>query len=286
MNEVTYFAGWKRVLLIILPYFFITGFLQVFGELLTGQEITSGLINESTGQHLLTSFFGFLGTLLVVYLFMKRLDNEEFIEIGLHLKNHKKGILLGLTTGLFIMVAGYLVLDTLNQIEFAETTFMGGEFLMTVLLFLIVSISEEIFFRGYVLRNFMESMNKFVALFGSAFLFALVHAANPNLSLIGNINLFLAGVLLGLPYVYTKNLMFPIAFHFSWNFFQSLFGFNVSGLDSYSLIEFKNTQDTWVSGGDFCFERSVLASVLQIILIVAFYIVFNSKKREKLRIGI
>ncbi|MBR9855820.1 MAG: CPBP family intramembrane metalloprotease [Algicola sp.] len=278
--------SWARVLLIIIPYFIIVGLFQFAGIYVAGNEISSEYVQETTEQHLITSFFGLLGTLLVIYLFVELIDDERFADVGLHLKNHIKGVLLGLTAGLFIIVVGYLTLHTLNQIEFAETIFMGDEFLMTVLLFIIVSLSEEIMFRGYVLRNLMGSMNKYVALFVSALFFALMHAANPNLSLIGNINLFLAGVLLGLPYIYTKNLMFPIAFHFSWNFFQSLFGFNVSGLDSYSLIEFNITQNTWINGGNFGFEGSVLAILFQIILIVALYVVFNNKKKEKLSIGI
>lgn len=277
--------GWTRVLLIIAPYFIVVGLFQFVGAYVAGKEISPEYIQETTEQHLTTSFFGLLGTLLVIYLFVELVDEERFADVGMHLRNHIKGVFLGLTTGLFIMVAGYLVLDALNQIKFAETIFLGGEFLMTVLLFLIVSISEEIFFRGYILRNFMASMNKYVALFVSALFFALMHAANPNLTLIGNINLFLAGILLGLPYIYTKNLMFPIALHFSWNFFQSIIGFNVSGMDSYSLIEFKIKESTILNGGDFGFEGSVLATILQIILIVALYLVFNNRKK-KLNIGI
>lgn len=286
MNQNLKTKGWVRVLLIIIPYFIIVGLFQFVGAYVSGNEISPEYVQETTEQHLIVSFFGLLGTLLVIYLFVKFVDDERFTDIGLYFKNHKKGFLVGLLAGLFIMAIGYSVLYALNQLEFVETIFLGDEFLMTGLLFIIVSLSEEIMFRGYVLRNLMESMNKYVALFVSALFFALMHAANPNLSLIGNINLFLAGVLLGLPYIYTKNLMFPIAFHFSWNFFQSLLGFNVSGLDSYSLIEFKTTQNTWVNGGDFGFEGSVLAIVFQIILIVTLYFVFNNKKKEELSIGI
>jgi membrane protease YdiL (CAAX protease family) len=39
-----------------------------------------------------------------------------------------------------------------------------------------------------------------------------------------------AGLLLGAAYIYAKNLWFPIAIHFAWNFTQSaIFGANVSG---------------------------------------------------------
>lgn len=277
--------GWARVLLIIIPYFLIVGLFQIAGAYLTGRD-SSDVAYETTEQHLVISFFGLLGTLLVIYLFVKFVDDEPFANIGLFFKNHKTGFLVGLLAGFLIMAFGYLVLYAFNQITFEGTQFLVGEFFMTLLLFLTVSISEELMFRGYVLRNLMESMNNFIALLLSAMVFALMHAANPNLSLVGNINLFLAGILLGLPYMYTKSLMFPIAFHFSWNFFQSVIGFNVSGIDSYSLIEFKIKESTILNGGNFGFEGSVLATLFQILLILAFYAVFNRDKRKELKTGV
>ena len=77
--------------------------------------------------------------------------------------------------------------------------------------------------------------------------------------------MFLAGILLGLSYIYTKNLWFPIAFHFSWNLFQTIFGFNVSGQNTYSLIEFEITENTILNGGDFGFEGSIFATIFMIL---------------------
>lgn len=284
-NKDSKIKGWARVLLIIIPYFLIVGLFQIAGAYLTGRD-SSDVAYETTEQHLVISFFGLLGTLLVIYLFLKFVDDERFANVGLYFKNQKKGFWVGLLAGFLIMVFGYLALYVFNQITFEGTQFLVGEFFMTLLLFLSVSISEELMFRGYVLRNLMGSMNNFIALLISAMVFALMHAANPNLSLVGNINLFLAGILLGLPYIYTKNLMFPIAFHFSWNFFQSVIGFNVSGIDSYSLIEFKIKESTILNGGNFGFEGSVLATLFQILLILAFYAVFNRDKRKELKTGV
>ena len=92
--------------------------------------------------------------------------------------------------------------------------------------------SEELVFRGYLLSNFMESMNKYYALLYNSILFALMHSVNPNFNFIDFINLFLAGLLLGLPYVYTKNLWYPMSLHFAWNFFQG----PVFGLDHLLLF--------------------------------------------------
>ncbi|NDV42846.1 CPBP family intramembrane glutamic endopeptidase [Flagellimonas sediminis] len=286
MNENTITKGWARVLLIIIPYFFIVGLFQITGAYFTGHDIIYGLENETTHEHLIISFSGFLGTLMVVILFMKWVDKMPFISIGLYPKNHVKGFVIGLLAGLIVMTLGYLVLDSAGQLQFLQFQYNGNEIFLTMLLFLIVSLTEEILFRGYVLRCLMESMNKFAALLVSAILFALLHAANPNLSLVGNINLFLAGILLGLPYIYTKNLMFPIALHFSWNFFQSLFGFNVSGVDSYSLIVFETPKKTIFNGGDFGFEGSLLAIIFQILLIFLCYIFFNYRSRKDSKVYI
>ena len=121
----------------------------------------------------------------------------------------------------------------------------------------------------------MYSFNKYVALILSSFLFSILHGLNPDFSFISFIDLFLAGIMLGLPYTFNKNLWFPIALHFSWNFFQSLFGFNVSGLDSYSLIEFSIPEPNLINGGGFGFEGSILSMIMQVIVIVVMYVVYN-----------
>ena len=74
-------------------------------------------------------------------------------------------------------------------------------------------------------------------------------------------------------------MWFPIALHFSWNFFQSLFGFNVSGIDMYSLIEFKIMDSNVWNGGAFGFEGSILSVIVQIILIVLIFYHYNTKTK-------
>jgi len=82
-----------------------------------------------------------------------------------------------------------------------------------------------------------------------------------------------------LPYIYTKNLWFSIALHLSWNLFQALFGFNVSGHENYSLIEFEMTnQPNLLNGGPFGFEGSYLAIIAQVMTIIAIWFHFNRKK--------
>jgi len=278
-SEESEFNGWQRALLLIIPYFLVVTISQYIGFIAFGQTMTDAQ-DETTGQQVVVSAFGFVGGLLVIYLFMKHMDKKPFLDLGLYFRNHIRDTLYGLVAGLVVMAMGYFLLLFSGQLEYVKTNFIGHEFLLTIILFLIVSFSEEILLRGYILRNFMESMNNVWALVLSATMFSLMHSLNQNMSWVSYIDLFLAGILLGLPYIYTKNLWFPIALHFSWNFFQSLFGFNVSGLDAYSLIEFSIPENNIVNGGNFGFEGSVLSIMLQLGLIFTLYLIYKPKSKD------
>jgi uncharacterized protein len=131
------------------------------------------------------------------------------------------------------MSFGYFILINFKEIFFVRLNFEFNSFILTILLFTIVAFVEDALFRGYILRNLMYSYNKYIALFVSSILFSIMHGANPNIDILSFFSLFLAGISLGISYIYTKNLWFPIAFHLSWNLFQTLFGFNVIPILSY-----------------------------------------------------
>ena len=160
----------------------------------------------------------------------------------------------------------YFFLLLINEIVFVNIDFNLNKVLLSIVLFMGVSVFEEIIFRGYVLKNLLESFNPYAALFVSSLFFSLIHGANPNVTLLGLSNIFLAGIFLGASYVFTKNLWFPIALHFSWNFFQAMFGFKVSGLDSYSIIKFDIIENNYINGGEFGFESSVLSLIISFSL--------------------
>lgn len=213
---------------------------------------------------------------------MKHVDREKFIELGFQYKKYSLDFLMGIFIGAIIMALGYFLLIALEEIRFQKTVFDAQEILLSVLTFIFVAVAEEVLFRGYILRNLMRSFNKYVALVVTSILFSLMHGFNPNIDLFALFDLFLAGILLGITYIYTKNLWFPIALHLSWNFFQSFFGFNVSGQDSYSFIEFGITENNLLNGGAFGFEGSILSTIAQIIVIIAALIYYNRKSNLEL----
>ncbi len=271
---------WKRVLKIFIPYILTVGIFQAIAAYFMGIDYRNyNQPNISTFQFFVLNIVGLLGTVLIIGVSRKYVDKESFKSLGFETTYLIKDILKGLIMGFIIMAIGFLVLITFKQIQFKELQYDVSDFTLGIVLFIVVAFSEELLVRGYILSNLMASCNKYLALIISSAIFSLLHSFNPNINAFAFMDLFLSGILLGLSYIYTKNLWFPIALHFSWNFFQgTIFGFNVSGLKVYSIIRIENHQSTIWNGGVFGFEGSIFSIIFQLIAIAIIYIIF--KKRE------
>ena len=279
MKKVINHSGWIKSLL----SFFLLFVPQLFGGiflLLLGYDLSKmsgGNIDLNMMISLEYSMIFIMGIML--WLFMKFIDKQPLIEIGFQTKGRLKEFNYGLIMGLVIMAFAYVSLSLIGEIVFENYTFDLQNIFLSIILFVGVSVFEEVIFRGYMLKNLLESFNPYVALFISSIFFSLIHGSNPNVTTLGLCNIFLAGFFLGASYIFTKNLWFPIALHFSWNFFQSMFGFKVSGLDSYSIIEFTIPENNILNGGEFGFESSLLSII---ILIIGTYIIWNYFKKNNI----
>ncbi len=278
------FSGWKRVLLFIICYFFIVGSFQYVGLIVADVDLDASQKLLTSKQHLISSFFDLLGTFLVLWIFTRYIYREKFIDLGLQIENRFTDFAVGTVIGLITMTFGYFLLIGMDEIDYFRFIFNPSEFLISILLFLIVAVVEETLFRGYILKNMMESCNKYLALVLSSILFSLMHGFNPNISLFSLFGLFFAGMILGITYIYTKNLWYPIGLHFGWNFFQTHLGFNVSGMDFYSLIEFKYGTGNLFNGGEFGFEGSIFSIFVQLLILIgAVYYYRGANKRQHFR---
>ena len=169
----------------------------------------------------------------------------------------------------------------MNEIQWVGINLSSSDFMLDFLLFVAIALGEELLFRGYILNNLMLSMPRMVALLISSLFFSLMHIFNSDFTWISFWDMLLGGMLLGLSYIYTKSLWFPIALHFSWNFFQgTIFGFNVSGHETYSLFSQSRTVDNYWNGGKFGFEGSVLSIIFQLIAIFGIWWYFNRKSNR------
>ena len=268
--------GWLRALAVFIPWMFSYGLFMLIGNFLAKK------LGLHTNNFMLVSqLFGLIGTVFMLWIFTKFIDKKPFYSLGFVKKNVKKDILLGILAGFVMIAVGFFLLNYYGQLTIASISVDYLNIFVGLLLFIVVAFNEELIFRGYMLNNFMDSMPRFWALLVSSFIFGSLHLYNPNIDTIGFGNIILAGFLLGVSYTYTKSLWFPIALHFSWNFFQgTIFGYAVSGNESYSLIKQSRTVDTVWNGGKFGFEASITAVILLLLFIVLIANYYNKKTNE------
>ncbi len=269
---------WKNILKLIVPYFIGVGSIQLIAFAILGFDYSKLKdLHETPFQSLILTGFNAAGTYLLIWIFRKYVDKKSFVSLGFNKTHRSNDVALGFIFGFSIMFLAISSLLLTNQIKFVKTDLSIMDLIYTIGLFTFVAFTEELLLRGYILNNLMASFNHKTALIISAVLFSLMHAPNPSFNFIAMINLFLTGLLFGLPYLYTRSLWFPIALHFSWNLFQTLFGFNVSGKDTYSIIAIKHSIANIWNGGDFGFEASILCILFQLIAIPIVYWFFYKR---------
>lgn len=275
--------GWVRPLLIMIPYLIIVSIFQAIGYWIVGLDPKDYLLPRTSMQNFVISLFTLIGTIIVITLFRRGVDNESFRSLGFYPKDLNKELITGLSLGALIITSGFGILILTNEIQWVGINLSSSDFMLGFLLFIAIALGEELLFRGYILNNLMLSMPRMVALLISAVLFSLMHIFNSDFTWFSFWDLTLGGLLLGISYIYTKSLWFPIAQHFSWNFFQgTIFGFNVSGNVTYSLFAQSRTTDNYWNGGKFGFEGSVLSIIFQLIAIIGIWWYYNRKSNSEI----
>jgi hypothetical protein len=256
--------------------FLISGDLSTKALMGTGNEMFNSL---GVNLVVLLMLLQLLITITVIAIFRRYVDRKSFISLGLEFTHFKLDFVKGLLWGAGLLFCGFTTLYVLGFTSVASLDFNGINWLAYLFLFLIVAFNEEILIRGYVLTNLMDSMNKYTALATSAVIFLLMHLSNDNLSLIPLVNLFLAGIMLGIYTIHKSNLWFPIGMHFSWNFFQGpILGFSVSGLKVDSVISQEFNGSTLMTGGDFGFEGSLLLTIMMLVSISILQLKYKQNK--------
>ncbi len=269
------------ILLVVILLQIVVGLLF---SLITGTKVLDfEAINEAypTIWQIISYTIQFLAFYSVVRLYWVKIFKYPFISIGFErTETVVKELIQGFLTGVFLIGVIFILLLLTNQIEVTSIHFSLKYFLFYIFMYLIVGFNEELLFRGYLLGTTMKLANKYTVLLLFAFLFSLAHFLSNDFSILPVINIFLAGLILGIYYIHTKRLWYSISLHFTWNFFQGpVLGSNVSGgTDEHTIITQNVLGQDWITGGDFGFEGSVIMTIILIPLILLFH--FYLKKQQ------
>ena len=272
--------GWLRALLFLPAWILgvtIAGIIAYFAFGITsGEEMQAQMV---TSSGIATQGLQLLLTLIIVYLFRRFIDRRSFCSIGFQFNQpFRRDLLVGMVMGIGLIGLVFVILLTSGNIAITDIQLPGSAFAIAVGMMIMVGIGEELVTRGYIQGNLMTSMNKYVALLLTSFLFAGGHMLNPNVSLLGLVNIILAGLMLGIYYVHKKNLWLPIGMHFTWNLFQGpVFGSQVSGVSIDSIFSFKIIGGDLLTGGSFGFEASIVTTGLMIVAIIALHLAYRPR---------
>lgn len=269
-------AGW-RILLHTLLLGFVTGLFLLVSLAL---PVTLG------GGSLDTSFqaliIELLSIVIATWLARRLIDRRSFRSLGFDISK-QSWIDLGLGFAIPAVLMGLMLAV---ELALGWTTFDGWAWQSTaplavltglssgLLAFTLVGFSEEILSRGYHLQNLRDGLSLNGGILISSGIFAILHAANPGSSWISTLGILFAGIFLAYGWVRTHQLWLSIGLHIGWNFFEgNIFGFPVSGLPTFRLIEHTTTGPTIITGGEFGPEAGLIvlpAMALGIFLINRF----------------
>ena len=252
----------------ILQYFLMQGAFQPNAGTLIGLNLLA----------ILSTLFSFLGS---IWITGRLFDRRKFADFGVHFsRDWWTDLGFGALLGACLMAIIFLIEYALGWVKITGTIqmdplpfpFIVG-FLLQFLFFVGVGIYEEFWSRGYQLKNLAEGLNAFkrinpqiavlVSMLVSSIVFGLLHAGNPNATVLSTFNIILAGIFLAAGYILTGELAIPIGLHITWNFFQgNVFGFPVSGTNAgATLVAIEQSGPKFFTGGPFGPEAGMIGIV-------------------------
>jgi len=207
-----------------------------------------------------------ISTIITEYFYNKSFDNVVFNFDITTFRNLLRSSIITIICFFFI----FLIFTFSLKLNFNST--INLKILLSFLLFhLIISISEEIGFRGIIFNILKDHYGNIFAILTTSTIFTFFHLNNPNVNLIAIINIFCGGLLFAFIVDRTGSIWNSIMVHFLWNIITSLFlGSKVSGFNSLNLIKFEVNTFKFFFGNDFGFESSFLAFIAIILLLILF----------------
>jgi uncharacterized protein len=183
------------------------------------------------------------------------------------------GIGAAIGWGLVVLaVIPMVVGGTLHPIFWGAPRAFWLAFLSLVML-AVSALVEEVAFRGYPFRRLIEVVGPTWATILMSLFFGVLHAFNPDATLISVLITIMAGVLLSIAWLRTHGLWLGWGLHFAWNASMGvLFGLPVSGIvDFSSVVQTRAVGRIWLTGGDYGPEAAfftLLVLVAGIIVVV------------------
>jgi len=260
----------------------VLGIALVVASIVTGGSATAAVPAPWRAWAELVAFVPSALLLIALVCACRRwLDRRPIRSLGL--ERPRWSVLLAFALGLAAGVLPAAVLIAAGGYRFTGVSAsLQTAFLAPVLA--VMAFEEEILCRGYLQQNLIDAGRPAAALIVSTLVFWLLHAFNPGMwsSPLPSLNLVVVGVLLALAYRVAGNIWLPTALHYAWNLAQGIvLQLPVSGLRFDGVFDLESTGrlPSWLTGGTFGLESSVLTTAATAPVAVAFALVLKRRSR-------
>jgi uncharacterized protein len=247
---------WRIALAVVLPGLCITAALLLF-------------LSAGWTDALGTATGSLAGAILSGWALTRFLNRKPYSAIGTGISpNPLPDLLAGLALGCFAIVCLSALLAIAGYASFVWRGLPAGEVVRVtsyaVLTVLSAAAAEELVFRGYLFQTLTQAITLLPASLVVSGLFAAAHLWNPGFTLLGAVNIGIAGLVFSMAYAKTGRLWLPLGIHAGWNFAQlTLAGYPVSGLvdPDRMLCAATVTGPEWWTGGSFGPEGGFAATI-------------------------
>ena len=227
-----------------------------------------------------------LAALLAGWIMLRFVDRRPVSELGFSLDRRVPlELAAGLAIGVAIMATTVLLLALVGAYRYvAQAGSVVGWITVSgvsLAAFAIPAAAEEALFRGYLFRTLAAGWGAVAAVVVTSVLFTVVHGANPNVTLFGLVNIFLAGTLLAVAVLRTGTLWLATALHLGWNWAMAgPLDLPVSGIGGYDvpLYDVTLVGPEWLTGGAFGPEGG-LAGTFAVLMGLALVVVITRPGR-------
>lgn len=276
-------AGWRLAIfmMVLVVLFFILGALaRALGA--SGALPTALTPARLSGSEATIFIFAYIATWI-----MAKIEKRKVAQYGLPWNQAlRKDFWLGLLGGFVATSAGLGAIFLLHGAQVTRGAIHGKEILTSTaawtVTFLLVGLSEEFAFRGYVQFTLSTGIGFWPAAIVLSALFALAHASNPGENVFGELSVVCFGLLFCLFLRRTGNLWWPVGFHMGYDWGQTFFyGVPDSGMLPYhNFLSSTFSGPRWLTGGTVGPEASIFTPITLAIVAILFSRVYRENRYQ------
>ncbi|MFE5375022.1 CPBP family intramembrane glutamic endopeptidase [Streptomyces mirabilis] len=242
------------------------------GWMLTGMVgvgLVSGLTATGPGP---VPVLGAVAAVAVYWVVMRRVAGRSTPEIAR--QGAGREALRGGAVGLGFVLVSALLITAFGGYSFS---WAGDGFFSVVWSAAMVqagaAVTEELMFRGFALQALEQRWGSRAAIVITGLFFGVAHLGAPGAGVWSALAIALeAGVMLGVAFLWRRNIWFVAGLHFTWNTAEQLLGIPVSGHTPKGLFTVDTHGSALLSGGTFGLEASIVPVLIGVLLTVRMFV--------------